>query len=336
MIGLAVLRGTRSLPSNPPFDDAEPFHDAQALLERIRGCPGAISWVAIAPDFKDAVAVAQDIRAADSSVGVILLGDEAAPADALPPALSPGVLGATVDSSASASALAAQRRTLEADKLASITALTAEITHEIGTPMTAILGYAELLAKSVGDEKNRKRATTIVDQVARVRDLIGTLMSLSRMDERSPLPLELTGILDKTLDLYREKFKRRGIEIERHYGPAPRVLGDPGRLHQVLLGLFLHALKAISEGGVLRVSLAEIDTTEVEIRISGTGWDIDPDLRARIFEPGFSTKQRAGGPGLGLFVAKTLIEEQGGKMALTNEPDRGTEFRLIFPQPRPA
>jgi signal transduction histidine kinase len=228
--------------------------------------------------------------------------------------------------------LSAQRRALEAEKLASITALTAEIAHEVGTPMTAILGYAELLAKSVGDEKNRKRATTIVEQVARVRDLIETLMNLSRMEERSPFPLELAGILDKALDFYREKFKRRGIEIERHYGPVPRILGDPGRLHQVLLGLFLNALKAMPQGRTLRVSLAEMGTTEVEVRVSGTGWDIDPDLRARIFEPHFSTKQRAGGPGLDLFVAKTLIEEHGGKMALTSEPDRGTEFRLTFPQ----
>jgi signal transduction histidine kinase len=221
---------------------------------------------------------------------------------------------------------------LEAEKLAAITALTAEITHEIGTPMTAILGYAELIAKSVGEEKNRKRATTIVEQVARVRDLIETLMNLSRMEERSPFPLELAGILDKALDFYREKFKRRGIEIERHYEPAPRILGDPGQLHQVLLGLFLNALKAMPQEGTLRVTLAGVGNAEVEVRISGSGWSIDPSLRARIFEPYFSTRQHAGGPGLRLFVAKTLIEEHGGQMALVSESDRGTEFRLTFPQ----
>jgi signal transduction histidine kinase len=334
MTGLVVLWGTHSQRSSLPLDGADHFQDVEALLERIRSCPGTISWVAIAPDLEDTTGVVREIRAANLNIGVILLGGEAEAADVQPPALPPAeILEAFVDGSASASALAAQRRTLEAEKLASITALTAEITHEIGTPMTAILGYAELIAKSVEDEKNRKRATTIVDQVARVRDLIGTLMSLSRMDERLPFPLELTGILDKALDFYREKFKCGGIEIERHFGPAPRILGDSGRLHQVLLGLFLNALQAMPQGGVLRVSLAETDTAEVEIRISGTGWYIDPDLRARIFDPYFSTRQRAGGPGLGLFVAKTLIEEQGGRMTLTSELDRGTEFRLIFPQP---
>ena len=224
-----------------------------------------------------------------------------------------------------------QRRTLEAEKLASITALTAGLAHDLGTPMTAILGYAELLVKSVGDEKNRKRATTIVEQVHRVSDLIETLMNLARTEERPPIPLTLPGILDKALDFYREKFKRRGIEIQREYGPAPHVLGDPDRLHQVFLNLLLHAVDALPQGGTIRVSLAETDAAEVEVRLSDTGTGIDSDLRRGIFEPDSSAKQPAGGTDLGLLVAKTIVEEHGGRIALTSDAERGTEFRLTFP-----
>jgi signal transduction histidine kinase len=297
-------------------------------LERIRNSPDRIAWVAIAPDLDDPTDIARQIRAAGPSIGVILLGADPESGAVHPLAPLPEILGEAAKQ-ATESALA--RCALEAEKLASFAALTAEIAHEVGAPMTAILGYAELLAKSIGDEKNRKRATTIVEQVARVRDLLETLMNLSRMEERSFFPLELAGILDKALDFYREKFKRCGIEVERHYDPVPRILGDPGRLHQALLSLFLNALKAMPQGGALRVSLAERDTAEVEIRVSGSGWKIDSELRERIFEPHLSTKPRAGGPGIGLFVAKTLIEEHGGKMTLASA-DRGAEFHLIFPR----
>jgi two-component system sensor histidine kinase HydH len=326
MTRLVLLRGTGNPDWSLPLQLADTFQDSEALLERIRSSSGRIAWVAIAPDLDDPPDIARQIRAADSSIGVILLGADRESGAVLPLAPLPEILGEA------AKQTTLQRSILEAEKLASFTALTAEIAHEVGAPMTAILGYAELLAKSIGDEKNRKRATTIVEQVARVRELLETLMNLSRMEERSFFPLEPAGILDKALDFYRAKFRRCGIEVERHYDPVPRILGDPGRLHRALLSLFLNALKAMPQGGELRVSLAEReDAAEVEIRVSGSGWKIDSELRERIFEPHLSTNPRAGGPGVGLFVAKALIEEHGGKMTLASA-DRGAEFRLIFPR----
>jgi len=224
-----------------------------------------------------------------------------------------------------------RRRAVEAERLASITVLTAGITHDIGTPLTAILGYAELIAKSVTDEKNRKRARIIVEQVHRVSDLIETLMNLSRGERSDPLALELTGTLDKALDFYREKFKRRGVEIERDYAAVPQILGDPNKLHHVFLSLFLFRLEAMSQGGVLRLSLLVADTGEVEIRIFDNGTRLEPDLEARIFETGSLSDQVAGDAALGLLVAKTIVEEHGGALSLTSDPERGTEFCLRFP-----
>jgi len=226
----------------------------------------------------------------------------------------------------------AQRRALEEEKLAALNALTGGIAHDIGTPMTAILGYAELLAKSVDDEKNRKRATTIVEQVHRVGELIDTLLNLVRMEERPLIPMELTGVLEKALGIYRDRFKRRGIEVERDDRPTPLILGDPGRLHRLLLTLFFAALEAMPDGGTLRVSLAENGNSDVELRVADTGPGLDPALRDRIMKPTAVEDPHATGSGLGLVLARTIVEEHAGEISLASEPGHGTEFRITFPR----
>jgi len=342
---VVVLLGKSTENWNSPFLEAETFRDPEILLEHIRTEPGTIRWVAIAPGYShpsaDPSGIAQQIRDADPTLSVVLLGTDSVAAEVWHAALAEDDHGATVIPAAGAGLTEPgeaerlleemRRRALEAEKLASVTTLTAGIFHDIGTPMTAILCYAELIAKSVGDEKNRKRATTIVEQVNRVSELIEALMNLSQTGEHPHLPMELSHVLDKTLDFYREKFKRHAVDTELHYDRAAQILGNPDSLQRVFMSLFLNALDAMPQGGTLRVSLAETDRSEVEVRVSDTGKEFDPDLRARIFEPNFSTEQRTNETDLGLLVAKTIVEEHGGTIALSSEPDRGTEFHLLFP-----
>ena len=220
-----------------------------------------------------------------------------------------------------------RRRAIEAERLASITLLTAGITHDIGTPLTAILGYAELIAKSVGDDKNRKRAATIVTQVHRVGDLIETLVNLSRTERGDLMPLELAATIDKALDFYREKFKHRGIEIERIYPVVPQILGAPSRLHHVFLSLFLIRLESMTGGGKLCLSVAATEAGDVEVRISDDGAPIDSELEAQIFGPNSKAPRVHGAAALGLRVAKGIVEEHKGQLTI----EHGCEFCLRFP-----
>jgi signal transduction histidine kinase len=328
MTRLVVLHGKES-PNRSPLEGVEVIDEPLPIIARMRAQHGEIAWVAIAPDVEDAANVAEQIRNADPSAGVILLGSGSESVSGLL-----DVAHALRDGGEEAGKIlrTAEKRALDAEKLVSISALTAGIAHDVGTPMTAILGYAELIAKSVGDEKNRKRATTIVQQVHRVSELLETLMSLSRGEQRSPQSVDLAAILDEALDVYREKLERRGIEVERRYHSAPAVLGEPDRLRQVFQNLFLNAASAMPEAGTLRVSLAETSGAEAEVRVRDTGPGIDPDLRARIFEPYATANRNPAGGGLGLLVAKTIVEEHGGSIEPGSEPAGGTEFIVTLPR----
>jgi len=153
---LIVLRG-RDAPGPLP-DDAEVLDAPEGVIARLGDGASRTRWVALAPDVEDPGDVARRIRAADPDVAIVWLGRDPAAWAELP----------------------GWRPTPPPGGDASLEALTADIAHRVGTPMTAILGYAELLQKSARDEKNRGRAARIVEQVHRVSDLIGELLEASR------------------------------------------------------------------------------------------------------------------------------------------------------------
>ena len=225
----------------------------------------------------------------------------------------------------------AEDRVRRLEGLASISTLTAGIAHDVGAPMTAILGYAEMMEKSLTDEKNRERAHIIVDQVQRISQLVQALLNMARPGERDFLSIDLAPILETSLEFYREKLRNHGIVIERSINPVPFVAGDADRLQQVFLNLIINAVDAMTQRGTLRVVLASPEPGAVEVRFGDTGSGIDPRELDRIFEPFYTTKERGRGTGLGLVVAKGIVDEHGGEMRVESELGVGTEFVIRLP-----
>jgi signal transduction histidine kinase len=185
-----------------------------------------------------------------------------------------------------------KQRSLEIGPSASPSELVAAIAHEIGTPMTTILGYAELLAKSAGDEKSRERASTIVEQVHRVSRLTEKLLSESRAPSAPSGPVRLEGLLESALAEAGEVLTRRRVRLERRFDPVPAVLADPRRLQHVVVQLLLEAVGATPRAGVLWMSLAET-AGEVEICVfqpagderAGSGETSGSGIRFRLALP---------------------------------------------------
>ncbi|UCE87752.1 MAG: PAS domain S-box protein, partial [Deltaproteobacteria bacterium] len=184
----------------------------------------------------------------------------------------------------------AEERARAAEQLASIGELTAGLAHEVGTPMNVILGYSQMLQESRLDATNRKRVAIITEQVERVASIVQTLMNFARPRETVRIPLELPEVLEKALSFVGEKFRRRGISVERRIDGVPAVRGDPEKLQQLFLNLFLNAADAMPHGGTLRLRAAArgSDGVEVEVRDSGSG--MPPAVLEKIFEPFFTTK----------------------------------------------
>jgi PAS domain S-box-containing protein len=224
-----------------------------------------------------------------------------------------------------------EERARRAEQLAELSTITAGIAHDVGTPMTTILGYAELLQKTVKDRKNKERAGHIVDQVRRVKDLLRTLLDMARPRTASPVELSLADILDHSLGFFREKLKGRGIIVERDYDPVPTVVANRDRLEQVILNLIVNAADAMPDGGILTVRLALASAETVEIQIVDTGIGIEREALDRIFEPFYTTKERGKGTGLGLMVSQRIIHDHGGTINAESEPGVGTAISIRLP-----
>jgi len=229
----------------------------------------------------------------------------------------------------------AEERVRRSEQLAELSTISAGIAHDVGTPMTTILGYAELLQKSVTDPKNRERAGHIVDQVRRVKDLLRTLLDIARPRSASPQLMSLIDVLDHSLDFFREKLKGRGIVVERNYSSVAKIVANRDRLEQVFLNLIVNAIDAMPRGGTLTVHLTQPTSELVKICIADTGIGIEPDVLDQIFEPFYTTKVRGKGTGLGLLVSQRIIHDHGGKISAASEPGVGTQLSILLPSGEP-
>jgi signal transduction histidine kinase len=223
------------------------------------------------------------------------------------------------------------RRARAAEDLASVATLVAGLAHEIGTPMGVIQGHAELLESSVGDERGRWRLRTIREQIDRITRIIQTLLSSARPRDTDRVPLSLEPVLETSVSFLVEKFRRRGIRVERRFASAPPILGDGEKLQQLFLNLLLNAADAMPQGGTITLTLSATPAGGAEVRVLDSGTGIPPDKLGRIFDPFFSTKPAGQGSGLGLVVARGIVSDHDATIEVTSELGQGTEFRIEFP-----
>jgi signal transduction histidine kinase len=225
----------------------------------------------------------------------------------------------------------AEERARLSEELASLGTLSAGIAHDVGTPVNVILGYARMMTSSLQDAKNRERAALIAEQAQRVANLIQTLLNVARPGERIHSPVQMAGVLDTALSFVQERLSGHGIALERRLAPVPDVRGDPDRLQQVFLNLFMNASDAMPDGGALRIELSTSDDAHVEIAVEDSGPGIPAEHLGRVFEPFFTTKPRGKGCGLGLLVSRRILIEHGGTIDVASEIGRGTRFRIRLP-----
>jgi signal transduction histidine kinase len=224
-----------------------------------------------------------------------------------------------------------EERAQAAEQLASVATLVTGLAHEVGTPMGVIRGHAEALEGAVEGDRAKWRLSMILEQIDRITSIIQSLLNIARPKASLRVPLNLEELLDSSISFLTEKLRRRSVVVERHYDAAPRPAGDPEKMQQIFLNLFINAIDSMHDGGTLGISLRSRGPSQVAILISDTGSGIPSDQLETIFDPFYTTKAAGHGNGLGLMVVQGIVNEHGGEIVARSELGKGTEFEILLP-----
>jgi two-component system NtrC family sensor kinase len=242
----------------------------------------------------------------------------------------------------------AHRSLLSSEKMASIGKLAATVAHEVNNPLFGILTYARLTLKEVekgpaGSRAEMAEHLHIIERESkRCGDIMRNLLTFARQAPSHRESNDLNTLIGRAVVLVRHQAELLGIELRSRLGEnLPPVLCDAGQIQQVVLVLLVNATEAMPRGGVLEVA-TEMGGTgfslgdEARIRVRDNGAGIPPEVLAQIFDPFFTTKEDQQRTGLGLAVARSIVEQHGGEIAVESTPGKGTEFVVSLPVVGPA
>ncbi|MCG8418879.1 MAG: ATP-binding protein [Proteobacteria bacterium] len=259
-------------------------------------------------------------------------------------------------------------RLIHSDKLASIGQLCAGVAHEINNPATYVMAnltvmgeHCEVFDRAIehfihaaaeGERGNRAYMGIVAEYglperlqeiramlaesttgMERIRGIASHLRAFSRIDRDVVERVDLNEVVQTACRLTRNEVRHRARLIQS-LGPIPHILGDRGKLSQVLINLILNAVQAI-EAGRAEENRIEIETArvggEVTISVKDTGSGIPQDIQQRIFEPFFTTKPEDQGTGLGLSLSVELVETHGGRIEVSSRVGQGSRFTVSLP-----
>jgi len=226
---------------------------------------------------------------------------------------------------------ALRREVARSQRLASVGRLAAGVAHEIRNPLSSIKGFATYFKERYPDRpEDQQTADIMIQEVDRLNRVVGQLLEFARPISIKPKTISLEALLNDAVRLIKERAAEKNITVNtRNTARINTAWGDPDRINQILLNLFLNAIDAMENGGELDVEISSDDSREICISVSDTGCGISPQHIPRVFDPYFTTKST--GTGLGLAIAHNIAEAMGGRISVESPQDRGSIFRVFFP-----
>jgi len=229
-----------------------------------------------------------------------------------------------------------QEQLMQAEKMVALGRLTANVAHEIRNPLTAVGGFARRLHKSVQlGSREKEYVDIIVDEVDRLEKILNKVLIISKGAELAKEYHDIHPLLDEVLRLYEFLCKERSIIVTRTYSIAkPEILIDREHVREAVMNVVANAIDSMGRGGSLLVSTGEETVAGkpyVDIAIQDSGKGIPDEQLKMIFEPFFTTKGPQKGTGLGLVLAKKVVEDHGGFIRVRSKVGEGTTLNLLFP-----
>ncbi|MBI3031098.1 MAG: PAS domain S-box protein [Candidatus Rokubacteria bacterium] len=226
-----------------------------------------------------------------------------------------------------------EERMRQADRLATVGRLAANIAHEIRNPLASLSGAIEVLTRELPSGGSHDRLVEIVLRESdRLNQIVKEFLEYARPAPLHPIRINVGEVLDEVLLLLEHRALPPDLKIAREYDGAGTALVDPQQFRQAIWNLCLNALEAMPAGGELRIGagmVTERKTRKLEIWVADTGTGIDPESLPHVFEPFFSTKPE--GSGIGLALVHRVIQDHGGDIEVRSEPGVGTTFTLRLP-----
>jgi signal transduction histidine kinase len=246
-----------------------------------------------------------------------------------------------------------QHQLIMQEKMASLGNLVAGVAHEVNNPIGAVKSSAHVLShcihkiydtlnksKNLEEVKNDDRFQQALSMLKdnnqvintaseRVSEIVLSLKNFARLDEAEFQKVDIHDGIDATLTLVEHEIKNR-IKVIKEYGGIPQIKCYPNQLNQVFMNLFVNAVHAIKDKGIIKIKTYS-KNGYVYVEVTDNGKGINKENLAKIFDPGFTTKSRGIGTGLGLSISYNIIKKHNGEIKVRSEVGKGTTFEIVLP-----
>ena len=222
-----------------------------------------------------------------------------------------------------------ESRVRQADRLATVGRMAANIAHEIRNPLASLTGAIEVLTSPLTAEDARERLSQIVARESeRLNHIIKNFLEYARPAPLSIATFDAAAAIEEVLLLLEHRASPGSLKVIREFAPSIPWPVDAQQFRQILWNLCLNAVEAMPNGGELRVAAA-VRSERLEVSVSDTGDGIGAADLSHVFEPFFSTKSE--GTGLGLALVHRIVQDHGGEIDVRSSPGLGTTFTLTLP-----
>lgn len=231
-----------------------------------------------------------------------------------------------------------QDQLVQAEKLSAVGELVSGVAHELNNPLTAVIGYAELLRADLTDEQAKKDIDNILRSAERSRRIVRNLLTFARHQKAERKMVDLNELIQQTIEIQAYQLRMDNIQVITDLDPElAHTAADPSQLQQVLLNIIMNAhqaVKSVRNRGTISVSTRMSDASTIRISIKDDGPGIPAEIIGRIFDPFFTTKEVGVGTGLGLSICYGIVIGHGGRIWCESTLGEGATFVIELPVQR--
>jgi two-component system NtrC family sensor kinase len=235
-----------------------------------------------------------------------------------------------------------QKQLIQSEKLAALGIVAAGIAHEVKNPLAIIIQGIEYLRTSADSDVHIADILERIKKSAfRADSIIKGLLSFTRQMPIQTEQVQIPAVIEETLSFIDHQLKLKHITLVKQFSPGlPKVMVDSNQIKQVFLNLLLNSIDAMGDGGTITISALKVESApgenHVQITFADNGCGIPKDIIEKVFDPFYTTKDNSGNAGLGLSIAKGIIDKHHGTLQIESESEGGTRVIIALPAGDPV